>query len=62
MQLIACDPHVGKAHLAALNTKKVDAKELFSEADFVIIATALSEATQHFVDAQKLGWMKPTPC
>ena len=59
MQLIACDPHVDKAHLAALNTKKVDAKELFSEADFVIIATALGEATWHFVDAQKLGWMKP---
>ena len=59
MQLIACDPHVDAAHLAALNTKKVEARELFSEADFVIICTALSAETWHFVDAEKLGWMKP---
>ena len=59
MQLMACDPHVDTAHLAALNTKKVEARELFSEADFVIIATLLSAETLHFVDAQKLGWMKP---
>ena len=59
MQLIACDPYVDRAHLAALNTKKVGTRELFSEADFVIIATALSAETRHFVDAKKLGWMKP---
>ena len=59
MQLMACDPHVDSAHLAVLNTKKVDARELFSEADFLIIATALNDKTRHFVDAQKLGWMKP---
>jgi len=59
MQLMACDPYVDAAHLAVLNTKKVDARELFSEADFVIIATTLNTETRHFVDAQKLGWMKP---
>jgi D-3-phosphoglycerate dehydrogenase len=59
MQLMACDPHVDTAHLAALNTKKVEAREMFSEADFLIIAAALSAETRHFVDAQKLGWMKP---
>ena len=30
MQLMACDPYVDTAHLAALNTKKVEVKELFS--------------------------------
>ena len=59
MQLMACDPHVDSAHLAVLNTKKVEVRELFSEADFVIIATALNTETRHFVDAQKLSWMKP---
>ncbi len=59
MQLMACDPNVDTAHLAALNTKKVEAREMFSEADFLIIAAALSEETRHFVDARKLGWMKP---
>ena len=59
MQLMACDPQVDIMHMAALNTKKVEVRELFSEADFLIIATALNAETKHFVDAQKLGWMKP---
>ena len=58
MKLIACDPNVDEASLAALNTKKVDAEELFSSSDFVIIATALSKETYHYVDAQKLALMK----
>ena len=59
MQLMACDPQVDIMHMAALNTKKVEVRELFSEADFLIIATALNAETKHFVDTQKLGWMKP---
>ena len=59
MQLMACDPYVDIAHLSTLNTRKVEVRELFSEADFLIIATTLNAETRHFVDAQKLGWMKP---
>ncbi|MGB0207535.1 MAG: 2-hydroxyacid dehydrogenase [Candidatus Puniceispirillaceae bacterium] len=59
MQLMACDPHVGEGELAALNTQKVDAETLFSSADYLIIATALTEDTHHYVDAGRLGLMKP---
>ena len=58
MTLVACDPNVDDASLAALNTKKVGAEELFASSDFVIIATALSEETYHYVDARKLALMK----
>ena len=58
MQLQACDPNIDADHLKMLNTKKVNAEELFSTSDFVIIATALSEQTYHFVDAKMLGLMK----
>ena len=52
MQLMACDPYVDIAHLSTLNTRKVEVRELFSEADFLIIATTLNAETRHFVDAQ----------
>ncbi len=62
MRLMACDPNVGEAELAALNTQKVEPETLFSSADYLIIATALTEDTFHYVDAAKLGLMKSGAC
>ena len=58
MKQIACDPHVSEAALNALNTQKVDIDTLFSSADYLIIATALTEDTYHLVNKARLDRMK----
>lgn len=45
---------------AELNAKRVDAKTLFSDADFVSINMPLLPETRHFVNAELLSLMKPS--
>jgi D-3-phosphoglycerate dehydrogenase len=43
-----------------LNAKRVDEKTLFSNADFISINLPLLPATRHFVNSERLRFMKPT--
>jgi D-3-phosphoglycerate dehydrogenase len=43
-----------------LNAKRVDEKTLFSNADFISINLPLLPETRHFVDSERLHFMKPT--
>ncbi|MCK5803885.1 MAG: C-terminal binding protein [Lentisphaeria bacterium] len=62
-KFLACDPYLSdkrRAGLEAQGLTFVDKKTLFSESDFITVHTPLGGETEHLVDAEALGWMKPT--
>lgn len=60
MRLIAHDPFADPALAADLGVELVGEEELFRQANFLSVSIPLSEATRGFVNAARLGWMKPT--
>ena len=60
MRLIAHDPYVDASRARELGVELVAEVELFESADFLSVSVPLSEATRHFVNAKRLGWMKPS--
>lgn len=59
-KIIGCDPYLDAARQAELGIEFADRETLFRTADFVTIHTPLNPETRHLVNAQALGWMKPT--
>ena len=51
-----CDPEVAKS----IGVELVELDALFRESDFLCVNTPLTEETQHIVNAERLGLMKPT--
>ena len=60
LHLLAHDPYVDAAVARELGVELVSAEELFRRSDFLSVSVPLSEATRHFVNAERLRLMKPT--
>ncbi|HMB47084.1 MAG TPA: NAD(P)-dependent oxidoreductase [Afifellaceae bacterium] len=60
MRLIAHDPYADKKLASDLGIELVSPEVLFREADFLSVSVPLSDATHHYVNAERLAQMKPT--
>ena len=60
MKFIAHDPYIDKAKAAELGVEVVSSEGLFRRADFLSVSVPLSDATRHYVNAERLKLMKPT--
>jgi D-3-phosphoglycerate dehydrogenase len=59
-RMLASDPFVDEASVAALAATKVTLETLLAESDFVVVLVPLSETTRHMINAERLALMKPT--
>ncbi|MEM7543959.1 MAG: NAD(P)-dependent oxidoreductase [Pseudomonadota bacterium] len=59
-RVIAADPYVGEAQIAALGAEKVPLDVLLAEADVVNNCCLLTDETRHLFDAAAFKAMKPT--
>ncbi len=60
MRLIAHDPYADETLAKELGVELVSPEELFRQADFLSVSVPLSDATHHYVNAERLATMKPT--
>ena len=60
MRHIAHDPYALESVAEAEGVELVDLETLLREADFVVVAAALTEETRHLINAERLALMKPT--
>jgi phosphoglycerate dehydrogenase-like enzyme len=60
MRLIAHDPYADEKLARELGVELVSPEALFREADFLSVSVPLSQATHHYVNADRLAQMKPT--
>jgi phosphoglycerate dehydrogenase-like enzyme len=56
----ASDPYADPAVAAAAGVELIDLETLLQEADFVVVAAALTPETRHIINAERLALMKPT--
>ena len=59
-RMIAADPYVDRAHIAALGADIVPLDELMATADFVVVSCILNDETRHMLNEARLRRMKPT--
>jgi D-3-phosphoglycerate dehydrogenase len=59
MQVIACDPYLDAAEIAARGAVKVTLDELLARADFVSINCPLDEGTRGMIGAREFALMQP---
>ena len=59
-RMIGTDPYLSEARRRELGLEFVDKETLFRRSDFVTVHTPLNDETRHLVNAETLGWMKPT--
>jgi D-3-phosphoglycerate dehydrogenase len=59
MQVIACDPYLDEATIAARGAVKVTLEELLRRADFVSINCPLDEGTRGMIGAREFALMQP---
>ena len=60
MQVIACDPYLDAATMAARGAKKVALEELLRRADFVSINCPLDESTRGMIGTKEFALMRPS--
>lgn len=60
MRQLAADPYADPATAAAAGVELCDLDRLFAEADVLIVTCALTPATRHLVNADRLARMRPT--
>jgi phosphoglycerate dehydrogenase-like enzyme len=60
LKFLAHDPYIDSGVARDLGVELVSAEELFRRSDFLSVSVPLSEATRHFVNAERLALMKPT--
>lgn len=60
MRHLAHDPYVTPEAAAAVGVDLVDLESLLRSADVLVVNCALTPQTRHLLDAERLGWMKPT--
>jgi phosphonate dehydrogenase len=61
MNVLYCDPTAAEREVEErLRARRVDAGALLAQADFVVLAVPLNEATYRLIDAEALARMKPT--
>lgn len=59
-EVIVTDPHVPAETYAALGARKAPFAEVLAEADVIVVACPLTEATRGMIDAAAFRAMKPT--
>jgi D-3-phosphoglycerate dehydrogenase len=59
-RMLASDPNIEAAKLAALGAERVALHQLMGAADFVVVSCLLTPETHHLIDARELRRMKPT--
>ena len=59
-RVLAADPGVAEAQIAALGAEKVSLETLLTEADVVNVCCLLTEETRHLIGAPEFARMKPT--
>jgi D-3-phosphoglycerate dehydrogenase len=59
-RMITVDPRADPARVADVGASVVALDDLMREADFVVVACILNDATRHLVNAERLRLMKPT--
>jgi D-3-phosphoglycerate dehydrogenase / 2-oxoglutarate reductase len=59
-EVMAADPFVSSADMAALGVKKAELDELFRRSDFISVHAPFTAATRHLVSAELIAAMKPT--
>jgi phosphoglycerate dehydrogenase-like enzyme len=60
MHLIAHDPFADESLANELGVELVSPEDLFARSDFLSVSVPLSDATHHYVNADRLALMKPT--
>ena len=60
LKFLAHDPYVDAGLARELGVELVSEEELFRRSDFLSVSIPLTEATRHFVNAERLSWMQPT--
>jgi D-3-phosphoglycerate dehydrogenase len=60
MRVLACDPYLSAAEIAARGAEKVDLPELLRNADYVSINCPLNDETRGMIGAKEYALMKPT--
>jgi phosphoglycerate dehydrogenase-like enzyme len=60
MRVIAADPYFDAAAGAELGVEPVELDDLMRQADFVVVACALTPATRGLVSRERIALMKPT--
>ncbi len=61
-RMIAADPYVRQADVAALGVDLVDFETVFHESDYLAVHAPLNLETNGMVGERELRWMKPTAC
>ena len=56
-RMLASDPYVDAATIAALGGEKVSEESLLAQSDFVAVFMILNEQTRHFLNAERLALM-----
>ena len=59
MRVLACDPYLTEAEIAARGAEKVDLDELLRRADFVSVNCPLTDETRGMIGAREYGLMQP---
>ncbi|MEL7465844.1 MAG: NAD(P)-dependent oxidoreductase, partial [Pseudomonadota bacterium] len=59
-RVLAADPYVAEAQIAALGAEKAPLDTLLAEADVVNVCCLLTEETRHLIDAAAFARMKPS--
>ena len=59
-RMLAADPHVDDAAVAALGAERVPLDAVMRDADFVVVCCLLNDETRHLIDAAKFALMKPS--
>jgi phosphoglycerate dehydrogenase-like enzyme len=59
-RIIAADPYVDEAAIAALGAEIAPLETVMGQADFVVVCCLLNDETRHLIDARAFGLMKPT--
>lgn len=60
LRFVAHDPFVSVADAASVGVELLDLEELLRRSDFVCVLCSLTESTRGLLNAERLGWMKPT--
>jgi phosphoglycerate dehydrogenase-like enzyme len=59
-KMLACDPYVSEANIAAFGAHKVSLERLLQESDFVVTSVLLNDSTRHLMNSQRFAQMKHT--
>jgi D-3-phosphoglycerate dehydrogenase len=60
MRHVAFDPYVAADAARSLGVELLDLEALLRQADFVCVTCALTPATQHLINGERLALMRPT--